>query len=586
MAARLTAYLVVAIVAATFIAGLIVGAQREDNEGPVDLIIRNAVVYTADDRGSVAEAVAVRGNQILRVGSDREIGRLQRPQTIVVDARGGSVLPGFNDANVQLLQGGLSLASIDLAGIRTVQELLDALSAWRTDNPSREWVIGRRWSPGRWRGGLTPRQLLDSAVGDRPVLLFTADRASVWVNSAALRRAGLSSRMLDLPGGGALRDIRSGELSGVLTGKAAELVTTLLPAPSREERLAAVREAMAAANALGITSVQNTLDTQESFEVYSALRRAGELTLRIYSAITVTAPLTDAALAGLDEVRKQYPDDPLFKTGALAMAVDGSLATESAAMLEPYEQSSDAGTTAFTPDDLNRSARLADAAGWQIITHATGDRAVRMALTAYAHAVRSNRPPSRGRRHRIEHASFVDPDDVPRFGPLGVVASMQPCTGAPAPDWLDLVNRRLGEDRVSHSFPFRSLSKGTTLVFGSAWPACDLNPMAGLHVAVTGTAPEDAAEEPWHPDETLKLRTAIDAYTATAAWASFDDQRKGTISPGMLADLVVFDEDLFKIPAERLAAASVAVTIFDGKIVYRRPVRSDAASALAVPVQR
>jgi predicted amidohydrolase YtcJ len=586
MAARLTAYLVVAIVGATLIAGLIVGAQREDNDGPVDLIVRNAAVYTADARGTVAEAVAVRGNQILRVGSDRDIARLQRPQTIVVDARGGSVLPGFNDAHLRLLPGAFALASADLAGIATTAELVDALSAWSAAHPSRDWVIGRGWTPDRGKTGVAPRQLLDAAVADRPVVVFNGDRSTVWVNSAALRRAGISARTKDVEGAAIGRDPRSGEPSGVLTGAAADSVTRLLPAPSREERIGALREAMAAANALGITSVQDTQDAPESFEVYSAMKRAGELTLRIYSAIAVAAPLTDAALAGLDRIRKEYPDDPLFKTGALAFVLDGPVETESAAMLEPYPGSAHAGEPAFNPDDLNRSARLADAAGWQLMTHATGDRAVRMALNAYAHAVRSNHPPAEGRRHRIERVAFVDQDDIPRFGTLGVAASMQPCTGAPEPEWLDLLVRRTGTDRVGRIFPFRGLSRETTLLFGSAWPDCGLNPMEGLHVAVTGTALKNPAEEAWQPDETVKLKAAIDAYTAAPAWASFDDQRKGTISPGMLADMVVFNEDLFTAPAERLAAASVSVTIFDGRIVYRRTAHPAAEAGPGAALQR
>jgi predicted amidohydrolase YtcJ len=250
-------------------------------------------------------------------------------------------------------------------------------------------------------------------------------------------------------------------------------------------------------------------------------------------------------------------------------------------MLQPYEGSAAAaawnasGETTFTPDDLNRTVRLADAAGWQILTHATGDRAVRLALNAYAHAVRSNRPPARGRRHRIEGAAFVDRADIPRFGVLGVVASMQPSRANPTAARIDALLRDVGEERAGRSFPFRSLAEETRLVFGSGWPAYTLNPLAGLHIATTQTTVDDAPEGGWHPAERLQLKPALDAYTSGAAWASFDEQRKGSLAPGMLADLVVLSEDIFAEPAAKLSAASVAVTIFDGKIVYRRADRPE-----------
>jgi predicted amidohydrolase YtcJ len=555
MAARLTAYLVVAIVAATFIAGLMVGAQRDDSDGPIDLIVHNAAVYSA---GTVAEAVAIRGNQILRVGTNREIARFQRPQTVMIDARGGAVLPGFNDSNLNLIRGGLTLGALDLSGVVSSAELAQRVSAWGTSNPSAAWIVGRGWSPELFKNGLPSRALLDAVAKDRPILLYGTDEEIAWVNTRALRLSNISRTTPDPDNGMIVRESRKGEPTGVLRGSAVQLVEELVPPPSRAERLTAIRTAISEANALGITSVQTTVESADDLELYEALRRAGDLTLRIYSGLRLEKPLTDSDVTRLAPILTEYPDDPLFKAGALSIDVDGDLSTRTAAMLVPYDDASESGEMSVTSDDLNRTARLADAAGWQIIARATGDRAVRAALTAFAHAVRSNRPPARGRRHRIENLALVDEADVPRFGPLGIIASMH-----------------LGDERANRTFAFATVAEETRIILGSAWPSYALNPLAGLHVAVNRTTAEGTPEGGWHPGERLRLEAAIDAYTATPAWASFDDQRKGAISPGMLADMVVLSHDIFETPASRLTEASVMTTIFDGKVVHRRIPRSE-----------
>jgi predicted amidohydrolase YtcJ len=573
MAARLTAYVVVAIVAATLIAGLIVGAQREDNDGPVDLIVRNANVYTADRRGTVAEAVAVRGNQILRVGSNREIARLQRPQTIVVDAQGGAVLPGFNDAHVDLIGGGLRLAKADLSGAASSTEVLDRIRAWTTANPGTGWVVASGWSPDQFKNGLPTRHLLDSVIKDRPALIYAADEGDrlVWVNSRALQLAGITRKTPDPADGAIIRDGRRGEPSGVLRGAVASTVATLIPAPSRDQRAEALRAAIAEANMWGITSAQNTAAScDRDLDLFEEARRSGELTLRVYCSVAVDphALARETDLAPYDEIRKRYPDDPLFKVGALSFSVDGTLPAHSAALLEPYAGSEDTGEVLVDPDELNRAVRLADAAGWQVVTHATGDRAARMALTAYAHAIRSNRLPPRGRRHRLEHLGLVDTADISRLGPLGVTASMQPSMMASDETSFELLSKSIGPTRADESFPLAKLAAQTRLLLGSAWPAHTLDPIAVLQRATSVFTPLAEPDEPAAADSSLKLKPAVDAYTSSGAWGSFDDQRKGSIAPGMLADLVVLSADVIGSP-ETLDTASVAVTIFDGKIVHR-----------------
>ena len=576
MAARLTAYVVVAIVAATLIAGLIVGAQREDNDGPVDLIVTNATVYTADRRGTTAEAVAVRGNQILRVGSNRDIFRLQRPQTVVVDARGGLILPGFNDAHVNLIAGGLELGAADLSGATSAEEVIDLVRAWSEANPGAAWVVGKGWTPDQFKGGQPTRRMLDAVVNNRPALFHGPDPAapSVWVNSRALKLAGITRAARD-PRGLIAREGRGGEPAGVQRGTVAAVLAAQVPQPSLEDRIQALRMAIGEANAHGITSAHNTAAScEEDLALFDGVRRAGDMTLRIYcdAAVAPSSLKTESDLAPYNELRAKYPDDPLFKTGALAFTVDGPLARREAALLEAYSDDEVPGSLSVDPDELNRAIRLADAAGWQVVTEANGDAAVRIALNAYAHAIRSNRAPARGRRHRIEHLALADPADVLRFSPLGVAASMQP--PPIGVDGFETLTRTIGPERAARAFPFVELAAQTRLLLGSGWhgwPGDSLDPIRVLDRAVNGIHPQDTAAEAGAPAKFagIKIKAAIDAYTSAPAWGSFDDQRKGTISQGMLADMVVLSDDVLTTPA-KLKTASVLATIFDGRIVYRR----------------
>jgi predicted amidohydrolase YtcJ len=570
MAARLTAYVVVGIVAATLIAGLIVGAQRNDSDGPVDLIVQNAKVYTAGSSGTMAEAVAIRGNQILRVGSDREIARLRKPQTTVIDAKGGAVVPGFSDAHAHLIEGGMNLERVDLTDASTLDEIEARVRTWVEAHPDATWVTGRGWTPAAFDGATPTRQQLDAIVPDKPVQLVSADGSASWVNTSALRASGITRKTASPDGGTIVKDVR-GEPTGLLRGAAASLVSRRVPQPTRDERERALRAAIAEANRLGITSVHNPDGTIEQLELFAAARKAGDLTVRLYAALAQHGDINDTTLAALDAIASRYPDDPLFKSGAVSFTLDGPVDTHSAALLEPYADETPSATPWIGADDFNRMVRLVDARGWQVVTAAAGDLAVQMALNAYQHAVRSNPAPERGRRHRIENVGLVDPIDRPRFGALGVIASVQPGAALPTAEHTDLLTATLGVARASRLAAYGSLASARgKLAFGSDWPLGPFNPLVGLHSAVTRTTPENMPEGGWNPSERLALTASIDAYTSGAAWASFDEQRKGSLETGMLADLVVLSEDIFEAPASRLASTRVVMTIFDGKIVYRR----------------
>ena len=570
MAARLAAYAVAFIVGVTVIAGLIVGAQRED-DGPVDLIVINGQVYTAQD-DDLAEAVAVRGNKVVRVGSNREIQRLRRAQTTVINARGGAVVPGFNDAHAHLVSGGLSLDEVSLSDAATIDEIKDTIRVWAEAHPEREWITGRGWYYQAFNGAMPTRQMLDALVPDRPAYLIAYDGHTGWANTKALKAARITRHTANPVNGIIVKDPRSGEPTGALKESAMALMSTVTPKPTDEDRLAAIRAAIVEANQFGITSVQDAGGSPEDLRLYDRLRKSGDLTLRVYQALRADATLTAADLDALDSVRERFADDPLLKTGAIKLVADGVIESHTAAMLEPYaNKPGTRGDARFTPAELNAIVGMLDARGWQVMTHAIGDAAVRLTLDAYQYAAKTNPAPVRGRRHRVEHIETVAATDVPRFATLGVVASMQPVHATPSPTPGDVWSTNIGDERAGQGWLWASIAKpGGPIAFGSDWPVMTLDPRAGLHVATTRTTPEGLPKGGWLPDERLALRKAIQGYTRDAAWASFDEQRKGTLERDMLADIVVLSEDIFAAPAGRLSEAEVVVTIMDGKVVYRR----------------
>ena len=569
MAARFTAYAVAFIVGVTVIAGLIVGAQRED-DGPVDLIVINGQVYSAA-HDELAEAVAVRGNTVVRVGTNREIQRLRRAQTTVIDAKGGAVVPGFIDAHAHLVSGGLSLDQVSLADAKTIDEIKDTIRVWALSHPERQWITGRGWYYQPFNGATPTRQLLDSLVPDRPAYLVAYDGHTGWANSAALKAAGITRATKNPKDGIIVKDAR-GEPTGALKEAAMALMSTVAPQPTEEDRLAAMGAAIAEAHRLGITSVQDAGGPASDLELYDRLRKSNQLTLRVYQALRADATLTEAGLEELERIRTRFEDDPVLKTGAIKLVADGVIEAHTAAMLEPYaNRPSIAGEARFTPAQMNAVVGMLDRRGWQVMTHAIGDAAVRMTLDAYEAAAKANPRPERGRRHRIEHIETIDPADVPRFGKLGVIASFQPVHATPSPTPGDVWSTNIGAERAGRGWLWNSIARAKgPLAFGSDWPVMTFDPKIGLHVAVTRTTEDGLPKGGWIPAERLALRRAIQVYTRDGAWASFDEQRKGILARDMLADIVVLSDDIFSAPPARLTTTEVVVTIADGKVVYRR----------------
>jgi predicted amidohydrolase YtcJ len=538
--------------------------------GEASLVIVNGKVHTMDEAGTIAQAVAIKGNTILKVGTTDEITALAGPGTQVIDAVGGTVAPGINDAHVHFISGGQSLGDADLSGLTTLSQVQDKIRDFATAKPELALVRGRGWLYSAFTDASPTKAQLDLVVPNRPAVMTCYDGHSVWVNSKVLTLAGITKDTKDPPNGAIVRDAKTGEPTGHLKEAAMDLIAGILPKVTDEIRRAALGAAVAHANGLGVTSIQNAGGSVEEMAIYDAARKSGALTVRAYLATQATAGITEADVDKMEVARTQYGDDPTVRTGIVKMYADGVIESKTAAMLAPYEGTKSAGAPNMTAAEMNRIVAMFDKRGWQIEIHAIGDRAIRMALDAFENAAKVNPEPARGRRHRLEHIETISAQDIARFGKLGVIASQQPIHAAlgevnqavPKGPWPDAI----GQERAARAWAWKSIrAAGGRLAFGSDWPVAPLDPAHGLWLASTRVKADQA------DDQRLSLDEAFAGYTKWAAYASFDEQRKGTLAPGMLADVVVFGADLAAAAIPSPKAVTVAVTVFDGKVVYERP---------------
>lgn len=555
------------------------GSTPGGQQGPADLVVTNGKVYTSDGRGTVAEAVAVRGNRIAAVGLSADVDTLRGPQTEVIDAHGGTVIPGLIDSHVHFLMGAETLDQVSLRGIRSPEEIRQRIREYIASHPDRAWVRG--WG---YFSGLTRRDL-DDATGDKPALFIAGDGHSMLANSNALALAGITKATPNPEGGEIVRDARTGEPNGILLETAQALMTKVIPAPSPAETRQLIARGTEEAHRAGVTSIVNVAGPDE-LEAYDAARKAGELKLRIHAALWLkqetdtglpkTFAFAEADADRFDALRRRYADDDLFKMGIVKVMLDGVIESHTAAMLMAYTNRQEtSGHANYTQDELNRVIGMMDRRGWQVMTHALGDRAVRMALNAYERTNADNPAPSRGRRHKIEHIETIDPVEVPRFGQLGVIASFQPshAGGMNNPKRSSTRWGNIGYERSAWGFPWKSIKDaGGRIALGSDWPVASLNPGRGLFVAL------NRMPNPPIPDQKLKMAELIDGYTRDGAYTIFEDDRRGTLEAGKLADVVVLATDVISQPPSESGDLIVETTIFDGAVVYRRVPTPKAAA--------
>ena len=545
-----------------------------------DTVIVNARIYTVNVRQPWADALAIRGDKILAVGSAKQIAPYRGPSTRVIDAQGKLVLPGFTDCHIHFMEGSLGLTRVDLNGSKSVAEIQKRVKEYAAAHPHEEWIQGMGWTyPTFGPSALPDKKFLDEVVPDRPVFLEAFDGHSSWANSKALAMAGIRRDTPDPPNGKIVRDDK-GEATGALQESAGELVGKFAPKPTREERLAALRLGMHEANKFGLVRVHSAGGDFEWLDLYNELRQKQELSLRFYVAYFLDPPqLNGDEIAKIEQARRTYHDD-WISGGVVKTMLDGVIEAHTAAMLEPYsDDPTKIGKLFWDPAKYKQAVTELDRRGLQIFTHAIGDKAVRLALDAYQGAAETNH--SHDLRPRVEHIETISAQDIPRFGKLGVVASFQPLHAYPDEDTLDIWARNVGKERAQRAWVWHSIeSTGGVLAFGSDWPVVTLNPWPGVQNALTRKTTEGNPPGGFVPQERISLEDTIKAYTLGAAFAGHREKTEGSIEPGKLADLIVLSRDLFKIDPSQIADMKVVLTMVGGKVVYHAPTWPATAAAM------
>lgn len=553
-----------------FAAALLLGlADCQVNAGPnepADLVFRGGAVYTVDAVRSWAQAVAVRGGRIVYVGTDSAVMDWIGPQTRVVELQGKMLLPGFHDSHVHLVGGGLEMAECDINGMTEMAEILAEVSAYARKHPDGSWIRGGGW-PLTLEGGNPRKETLDKIMPDRPVLLDAFDGHSSWANTRALAIAGVTKDTPDPPRGRIERDPLTGEPSGTLRESATRLVGDRIPPYTHDDYVAGLKRGLELANSLGITSVQEAAVRDHHLKAFTALDEAGELTVRAVGALRLEADKPASQIGQFVEWRKKYVSKR-FRATAVKIFLDGVIESKTAATIEPYLGSSDRGWLNFEPAELKPLVTELDRLGFQVHIHAIGDRAIKGSFEAFEFA--KDRNGRRDSRHHIAHIELFDPDDIPRFRKLGVIANFQPLW-ARADDYIvKMTEPILGPARSRWLYPIRSVAEtGAVIVGGSDWSVSSMNPLDAIQVAVTRRNLTDGPGPAWLPEETVDLSLMLAAYTINGAYVNFQERETGSLEVGKAGDLIVLDRNLFDVPRHEIHKVKVLLTMLDGKEVFR-----------------
>lgn len=539
-----------------------------DEDAPVTMAIVNARVWTGDAAHPWVEAIAVAGERIAAVGSNDDV-RERAAGREIIDAGGRLVLPGFIDTHVHFIDAGADLSSVQLRDAGTKAEFIKRIRDFAATVPAGTWITGGNWDHSLWGGELPDRAWIDDVTPDKPVWINRLDGHMALANGAALRAAGITRDTKDVEGGEIVRRA-DGEPTGVLKDNAMSLVDRAMPEPSDEMRDRALAAAMRYVAEQGVTSIHN-MGSWRDLATFERARKANTLRTRIYAAVPLGSweRLRDAVAArtyGGEDGR----GDEWLRVGGLKGFVDGSLGSHTAAFHEPFNDApKDRGLLVNTPDDLYTWISGADKAGLHVMVHAIGDRANNLLLDTYERVATGNGP--RDRRFRIEHAQHLAPADIPRFAKLNVIPSMQPYHAIDDGRWAE---KYIG-DRIRTTYAFRSLlDAGARLAFGSDWFVAPPTPLEGIYAAVTRRTLDDRNPNGWVPEQKISVEEAVRAYTLGAAYASFEEDIKGVLAPGKLADFVVLDRNIFEIPPEEIRNVRVMTTVVGGQKVFERDGRS------------
>lgn len=553
---RLLASVALAAVAA-------VGGHAETRGEPVRAAALVVVgrVWTGDLARPRAEAVAIRDGRVVAVGSREEAVGAAGADARVMDAGEGSVVPGLVDSHIHLIDGGMHLTSVQLRDAATREEFVRRVAEFAARAPRGVWISGGDWDHTLWGGELPDRAWIDAATPATPVWMQRLDGHMALANTAAMRAAGVGDDVQDVPGGEIVRDA-AGRPTGIFKDNAMALIDRAAPSASLAQRLEAAVAAMDYLVARGVTAVHH-MGSWQDVEVFRLAQRRGLLKLRVYAC----TPL-DQWQRLVEETRQRGRGDDWLRIGGLKGYVDGSLGSHTAAFLEPFDDApNDRGLLVNTAEDLEAWTEAADAAGLQVAVHAIGDRAIRLQLDVFERVAARNGP--RDRRFRIEHAQHIAPEDIARFARQGVIASMQPYHAIDDGRWAE---RLIGARRSETTYAFRSLIDSEAVVaFGSDWFVAPATPLEGIYAAVTRRTLDDKHPDGWTPSQKIGVEEALRAYTSAAAFAAFQEESLGKLTPGMLADLVVLDRDLLAVDPGALRDVRVVATVVGGKIMHEAP---------------
>jgi predicted amidohydrolase YtcJ len=536
-----------------------------------DLILINGKVWTGESESSFEQAIAIKGNLIIAVGSSDSIQSLADSKTQVVDLNGKLVTAGFNDAHIHFLSGSMGLTEVDMTGTKSPADITERVNEFATQNPSREWIVGRGWQYTSFESGLPDVESLKNIVADKPVFIKAYDGHSAWANKKALALAGIDRNTVYKEFGEIVK-YKNGDPTGALRENAMDLVSKHIPKATRAEKLDALRKGLKLAASLGITSIQDAGIAEEDLSLYKELLKNNEMTVRFAAAFWVDETTTDTDIISYTQLKNSIGvKNPMLRADAIKFMIDGVIESHTGFMLQPYTDIPVTdplayGQLALSLERYQSLVTTFDKRGFRIFTHAIGDRGVRESLNAYEQAAKTNG--KRDARHRIEHIETVSPDDIPRFAALDVMASMEPIHADPGT--MEVWIRAIGKDREPNSFNWAEMLKNNVnLVYSSDWPACiDINPVRGIHVAVNRRTPEGFPENGWIPEQKISIAQAMKAYTYMGAYSSFEENLKGQIKPGQLADVIVFSQDLFTIDPMKTFETKVMLTVFDGKVIY------------------
>ena len=521
----------------------------------------NGFIYTSSDKKLLTEAVIIEENKILFTGTNEEVNLKIDKDTDIIDLKGKLMLPGFIDAHVHFINGGNYLSGLNLRNAKSVSAFIEILKEF-TKNKKDEWITGGSWDHEQWDETILPdKEMIDPFTSELPVFIERMDKHVGLANSYALKLADINENTAVPPGGEICKD-QNGKLTGILKDNAMSLIYSVIPEATYRQKYQTALAALEEAKKNGITSVHDITNRNDLF-TYLQLEKNNKLTCRIYTIL----PINNYKSLE-DDIRKELNKSDKIKFKSLKAFADGSLGAGTAWFFEPYENDTSAGLpqNILTDGILKKLAEEADRQKLQISTHAIGDKTNAYLLDIYEEI--KNRNPAMDRRFRIEHAQHLRLQDIPRFSKIGVIASCQPYHL-----YFDGIyaEKKIGKERIKFSFPFRTLlDKNAILCFGSDWPVVPINPLDGIYAAVTRHTSDHKNPGGWIPGQKITVEDAVKCYTINNAYASFEEDIKGSIEPGKLADLVVLSENIFKIAPEKIKDVKADMTIFDGEIIYKR----------------